>query len=163
MEKSEQDDFVRRLNEAQMGWVRAMGLQFVVVNEDEVSVAWTVREQHLQPFGIVHGGVHAGVVETLCSIGAGVAAAKRGHKGAVVGLENHTTFLRAVREGTELRGRALPITRGRTTHVWAAEITDNDGRMIARGTVRLLCVAPDALPGSVAPLSGGPQTPGALT
>jgi uncharacterized protein (TIGR00369 family) len=87
----------------------------------------------------VHGGVHAGVVETLCSIGAGVAAAKRGYKGAVVGLENHTTFLRAVREGTSYT-RALPITRGRTTHVWAAEITDNDGRMIVRGTVR--CVAP---------------------
>ena len=27
-------------------------------------------ERHLQPFGIVHGGVHCGVVETVASLGA---------------------------------------------------------------------------------------------
>jgi 1,4-dihydroxy-2-naphthoyl-CoA hydrolase len=156
MEQSERESLAQLLNKTSMGWVRAMGLSFVTANEDEVSVEWTVRETHLQPFGIVHGGVHAGVVETLCSIGAGIAAAKRGHQGGVVGLENHTTFLRAVREGTQLRGRALPITRGRTTHVWSAEIHDSEGRMIARGTVRLLCVAPDALPASVARLASTP-------
>jgi uncharacterized protein (TIGR00369 family) len=143
-----QADLAQALNSTNMGWVKAMDLTFVVVNEDEVSVEWTVAERHLQPFGIVHGGVHAGVIETVCSIGAGVAAAKRGHVGSVVGLENHTTFLRAVRVGTQLRGRALPITRGRTTHVWSAEISDPDGRLIARGTVRLLCVAAGTLPSS---------------
>src|SRR5450432_4010331 len=103
MDKTDQDSLMEQLNTSQMGWVKAMGLHFVVANEDEVAVEWTVSERHLQPFGIVHGGVHAGVIETVCSIGAGIAAAMRGHRGAVVGLENHTTFLRAVREGTQLR------------------------------------------------------------
>jgi 1,4-dihydroxy-2-naphthoyl-CoA hydrolase len=152
MEESEQNSLVQQLNATSMGWVRAMKLEFVVASEDEVSVQWTVGESHLQPFGIVHGGVHAGVVETLCSIGAGIAAAKRGHKGTVVGLENHTSFLRAVREGAQLRARALPLTRGRTTHVWSAEITDTDGKLVARGTVRLLCVDPSVMPGSVSEL-----------
>jgi 1,4-dihydroxy-2-naphthoyl-CoA hydrolase len=154
VEKSEQDSLVERMNATSMGWVKAMNLEFLVANEDEVSVQWTVRESHLQPFGIVHGGVHAGVVETVCSIGAGIAAAKRGHKGAVVGLENHTSFLKAVRAGTQLRGRALPITRGRTTHVWSAEITDSEGKLVARGTVRLLCVDPTAMPGDVSSTLG---------
>jgi uncharacterized protein (TIGR00369 family) len=130
------------------GWGRANGIRFVVANQDEVVVEFTVAEQHLQPYGIVHGGVHCGVIETVCSIGAGIAARERGHQGGVVGLENHTSFLRAVRAGTVLRGRATPVTRGRTTHVWQAEVTDSKGRAIARGTVRLLCVAPDGLPGS---------------
>jgi uncharacterized protein (TIGR00369 family) len=147
MDKAEQEALLRLLNQNNAGWAKAMGLAFVVANEDEVAVEWTVREQHLQPFGIVHGGVHSGVIETLCSIGAAIAATKRGHKGSVVGLENHTTFLRAEREGAVLRGRAVPVTRGRTTHVWSAEITNLDGRLIARGSVRLLCIDPGAIPG----------------
>jgi uncharacterized protein (TIGR00369 family) len=148
VEKSEQDSLVELLNRVNSGFAKAMGLEWVHASEDEVIVEWTVDEQHLQPFGIVHGGVHSGVVETLCSIGAGIAARARGHKGGVVGLENHTTFLKAVRQGVRLRGRALPITRGRLTHVWAAEITDPDGRLIARGSVRLLCVDESSVPGS---------------
>jgi 1,4-dihydroxy-2-naphthoyl-CoA hydrolase len=147
MDQAERDALVKMFNDTSMGWAKAMDLVFVVASEDEVSVEWTVREQHLQPYGIVHGGVHAGVIETVCSIGAGIAAATRGHKGGVVGLENHTTFLRAVREGTALRARALPVTRGRTTQVWSAEITDPDGRLIARGSVRLLCIEPGAIAG----------------
>jgi uncharacterized protein (TIGR00369 family) len=156
MEPAEQEALLTLLNQTVTGWAKAMALVFVVANEDEVSVEWTVAEQHLQPYGIVHGGVHAGVIETICSFGASIAAAKRGHKGGVVGLENHTTFLRAVREGTKLRGRALPITRGRTTHVWSAEITDPDGRMIARGSVRLLCIEPGAIGAQTSP--GGTGT-----
>jgi uncharacterized protein (TIGR00369 family) len=123
-----------------------MDLRFVKASENEVSVEWTVAEQHLQPFGIVHGGVHAGVVETICSMGAAFAAYKRGHKGGVVGLENHTSFIRAVRTGAVLRGTAVPVTRGRTTQVWEAQITDDQGRVVAKGSVRLLCVTPDQLP-----------------
>jgi 1,4-dihydroxy-2-naphthoyl-CoA hydrolase len=146
MEPELPEDLAPLLNQNNSGWARAMDLHFVRATADEVIVEWLVSEKHLQPFGIVHGGVHAGVIETVCSLGAGIAAAKRGHKGSVVGLENQTSFLRAVRIGAQLRGHALPITRGRTTHVWSAQITDSDGRLIAKGSVRLLCVAAEALP-----------------
>jgi 1,4-dihydroxy-2-naphthoyl-CoA hydrolase len=134
------------LNKVRVGWAAAMDLTFISASEDEISVEWTVAEQHLQPYGIVHGGVHAGVIETICSTGAAVAAAKRGHKGGVVGLENHTSFIKAVRAGTKLRGIATPITRGRTTHVWEAKIINEQGQLVARGTVRLLCVSEGQLP-----------------
>jgi 1,4-dihydroxy-2-naphthoyl-CoA hydrolase len=142
-EPIEQTEFAELLNASSTGFARAMGFTFTRATPDEVSIEWTVAEQHLQPFGIVHGGVHAGVIETVCSIGASIAARSRGHTGTVVGLENHTSFLRAVRAGVRLRARALPLTRGRTTHVWSAEIHDPEGRLIATGQVRLLVVAPD--------------------
>ena len=147
MDESETKDVTTALNKLD-GWGKANAIRFLTATEDEVVVEFTVAEQHLQPYGIVHGGVHCGVIETVCSIGAGIAARARGHEGGVVGLENHTSFLRAVRAGAVLRGRATPITRGRTTHVWQAEVTDTKGRTIARGTVRLLCVAPDSIPGA---------------
>jgi uncharacterized protein (TIGR00369 family) len=119
------------------GWVREMGIVINTASPDEVTCSWEVLEKHHQGYGIVHGGVHCGVIETLASIGAALVALPRGQR--VVGLENSTTFIRAVRSGT-LRGTARPVTRGRTTQVWEAWIRDEQDRLIASGKVRLLCV-----------------------
>jgi len=122
------------------GWNRAMGLSFVRVSADEVVAEWQVQAQHLQPYGIVHGGVHSGVIETLCSVGAACHAGAAGS--AVVGLENHTSFLHAVRSG-KLRARASPLSRGRRTQIWEATIVDEGERKVATGRVRLLCLPAD--------------------
>jgi len=148
MTQPDEQNLTALLNESARGWTKAMGLRFVSASADEITLEWTVEERHLQPFDIVHGGVHAGVIETACSVGAAIAARARGHKGGVVGLENHTSFIRTARAGAVLQARALPVTRGRTTHVWQAEITDQQGRVIAQGTVRLLCVTEDQVPGA---------------
>jgi uncharacterized protein (TIGR00369 family) len=121
------------------GWVKEMGIVLLSVSPDEVTCEWEVSARHHQPYGIVHGGVHCGVVETLASVGA-AAAAQPGQQ--VVGLENTTSFLRAVRSG-KLRGVARPVMRGRTTQVWEAWIRDDQDRLVAQGRVRLLCVDAD--------------------
>jgi uncharacterized protein (TIGR00369 family) len=58
-----------------------------------------------------------------------------------VGLENTTSFLRAVRSGT-LVGTARPLHRGRATQVWEVEIRGDDGKLAATGRVRVLCLEP---------------------
>ena len=62
---------------------------------------------------------------------------------SVVGLENSTSFLRAVREG-RLTCTAVPLTRGRRSQVWEARVTDDTGRLVSSGRVRLLCLEPSA-------------------
>jgi uncharacterized protein (TIGR00369 family) len=123
-----------------------MGLDIVSITGQEVVIEWTVDDRHLQPFGIVHGGVHSGVVETACSLGAGTVAAARGQ--IVMGIENHTSFLRAVRGG-RLRATARPIHVGQRAQLWEATIvelpgqqteqTEQEHRVIATGRVRLFC------------------------
>jgi len=81
--------------------------------------------------------VYCGVIESLASYGAALVAMPRGQQ--VVGLENNTSFIRAVRSG-RLTGNARPVTRGRTTQVWEAWIRDPEGRLVAQGRVRLLCI-----------------------
>lgn len=125
------------------GYLQALGMQVTSASADEVVVEWDVEARHHQPMGIVHGGVHAGAVETACSIGATLAANARDPKMVAVGLENHTTFVRAVRSG-RLTCTARPVTRGSRTQVWNAEVRDAAGRIVATGSVRLLCVAADA-------------------
>jgi 1,4-dihydroxy-2-naphthoyl-CoA hydrolase len=132
-------DFTEMLNQARGGWNEAMGLRFLRATADEVVAELEVARVHQQPYGIVHGGVHAGVIETLASTGAALSAGARGQ--SVVGLENSTTFIRAVREGT-LRATARPLTRGRRTQVWETTIVDAGGRLVASGRVRLLCLEP---------------------
>jgi uncharacterized protein (TIGR00369 family) len=138
MSETEPPDAAAILNQRRDGWCEAMGLTFLRANPGEVTAEWVIGPQHLQGYGIVHGGVHCGVIETLASVGAALHALERGQ--AVVGLENHTSFIRAVREGERLHARATPVTRGRSTQVWEASITTGDGKLVAKGSVRLLCL-----------------------
>jgi uncharacterized protein (TIGR00369 family) len=100
---------------------------------DRVVMSWTIGPQHLQPYGIVHGGVYCSVVETTASIGA---ALWFGERGKVVGVANHTNFLRAVGSG-RVTATATPIHRGRSQQLWQVLINAEDGRDVARGEVRL--------------------------
>lgn len=134
---TEPTDFSAALNSRLGGYNTAMGLQFSKVTTEECVGEVTIGEIHRQPYGIVHGGVHAGLIEAACSTGAAVVAMARGQ--SVVGLENSTSFIAAVREGT-LRVAATPVTRGRRTQVWQATVTDAAGKICATGRVRLMCL-----------------------
>jgi len=134
-------DFAERLNEMPEGWLQAMGITITHATDEEVRAELTVGPEHLQGYGIVHGGVHCGLIESLASIGAALYALPRGR--SVVGLENNTSFVRAVRAGTRLHAVSTPITRGRRTQVWEARVLDEEERVVATGRVRLLCLELD--------------------
>ena len=121
-------------------FVRHLGIEMTEVTGDRVVAQWTAAPHHHQPYGIVHGGVHCSVVETLASVGA---ATWLGDKGQVVGVNNNTDFFRAVRDG-ELTSTATPLHRGRSQQVWVVETLDADGRLVARGQVRLQNLRPDS-------------------
>jgi uncharacterized protein (TIGR00369 family) len=114
-------------------FVRHLGIEMTEVTGDRVVAHWDAAPKHHQPYGIVHGGVHCSVVETLASVGA---AMWLGEKGQVVGVNNNTDFYRAVREG-RLVSTATPLHRGRMQQVWVVETLDGEGRAVARGQVRL--------------------------
>jgi uncharacterized protein (TIGR00369 family) len=119
------------------GFDTAMGFRVVRAAPEEVVIEYDIDDRHRQPYGIVHGGVHCAAVESACSMGAGMSAASRGQ--AVVGVENHTSFVHAVRSG-RVRVTATPLTRGRRSHVWEATARDESGRIVSTGRVRLLCL-----------------------
>ncbi len=131
-------DFADRLNSLPEGWLEAMAVTITLATADEVRAELTVGPQHLQGYGIVHGGVHCGLIESLASIGAALYALPR--KQSVVGLENNTSFIRAVRSGARLHAVSTPVTRGRKSQVWEAKVLDEDEKVVAIGRVRLLCL-----------------------
>jgi 1,4-dihydroxy-2-naphthoyl-CoA hydrolase len=114
-------------------FVRHLGVEFDEHTGDRVVARWKAEPKLHQPYGIVHGGVHCSVIETLASVGA---AMWLGDRGKVVGVNNNTDFYRAVTEG-ELVSTATPLHRGRSQQVWLVETRDAEGRVSARGQVRL--------------------------
>lgn len=111
-----------------------LGIHFEEVTPDGVVLTLAVTPRLLQPNDIVHGGVWCTVVETAASVAGACWFREQGH---VVGVSNHTDFLRATGPGTNVRARATPIHRGRRQQLWLVEIHDDAERLIARGQVRL--------------------------
>ncbi len=118
---------------ASTGFDKVIGLQYVEASGDRVHAEWDVRPELHQPYGIVHGGVYCAVIESLASVGG---ALWLGERGNVVGVNNNTNFLRAVRSG-RLTAVAEPQHRGRLQQLWRVTITAEDGRLAAEGQVRL--------------------------
>ena len=113
------------------GFDSVIGLSFDEVTRDGVTASFEVRDELLQPYGILHGGVLCTVVESVGSV-----SAAAWFCGAVVGTSNHTNFLRATRTG-RLTARSTPIHRGKTQQLWDVDITDEQGRLVAKGQLRL--------------------------
>ena len=119
------------------GLVGLIGAELGEVNGDGATITIPVSAGLLQPQGIVHGGVYCTIVETLGSL---AGAMWLGERGNVVGVANHTNFLRAARSG-HLHGAATPLHRGRSQQLWLVVITDDDDQVLARGEVRLANIA----------------------
>jgi uncharacterized protein (TIGR00369 family) len=135
------DNVLELINENLGGFNNALKLQFTKALPDEYEAEIEITDSHLQPYGLVHGGVYAGMIETLCSTGAALTV--WGEKKTTVGLENNTSFLKAVRGG-RLRCTARPLLLGKRSHVWEADIHDDQGRLVASGRVRLMVLEPGA-------------------
>jgi 1,4-dihydroxy-2-naphthoyl-CoA hydrolase len=117
------------------GFDKHLGLTYLEVTPDGGRAQLEVRDELLQPWGIVHGGVYCSIIESLASLSAQVWLAEHGG-GTVVGVNNNTDFLRAIKSGT-VTAVSTPIHRGRRQQLWLITVTDADGRAVARGQVRL--------------------------
>src|SRR4051812_27293253 len=127
------------LNAPIPGFDGLYGLELQHADADEVRGRVVVDDRHLQPFGLVHGGVYAAMAESMASYGTAIGA---GGDKFVAGLSNHTSFLRPVFKGDTISAVATPRHRGRTTWVWEVECMDGQSRACA--LVRVTIAVRDA-------------------
>ena len=129
------DEVAGQLNQANSGnFASAIGLVIESATKDRVVGTVDIEARHLQPAGIVHGGVYCTIVESLASLGAFINIAEQDLMCA--GIENHTSFLRSIGSG-KVTGVAVPVNLGRTTHLWDVEVRDDRERLLAKGSVRM--------------------------
>lgn len=98
-------------------------------------------EGNTQPFGLLHGGASAVLLESLASMG----AVAHGYPDKMaVGVDLNITHLRSVRTG-RVTGTATAIHLGSKVASYRVDIHDDEGRLVSTG--RLTChmlPAPDA-------------------
>jgi uncharacterized protein (TIGR00369 family) len=128
------------------GFDALCGLEILELTAEHAVGRIPVRDELLQPFGLVHGGVYAAVAESLASHGSAVAALADGK--VALGISNETSFLRPIVAGT-INARARCRHAGRTTAVWEVEVTDSDSKLCALSRVTIaIRDAPASHPGS---------------
>ena len=115
-------------------FLRALDLRLQELTATRVVGSITLTAEHHTPWGIVHGGVHAAAIESAASLGASHAVADAGQ--VAVGLTNTTHFLRPVTAG-EVTVEAAALHQGRGQQLWQVTVTDDRGRPVAHGEVRL--------------------------
>ena len=119
-------------------FLRAAGLVFDEITATTVRGHLDLSPDHHTPWGIVHGGVYSTAVESTASVGASTAVREQGQ--VAVGLTNTTHFLRSATHG-RVSVEATALSQGRTQQLWRVDLTDEAGRLIAHGEVRLQNVA----------------------
>ena len=111
-----------------VGFDRLYGLEILEISDDLVRGRVAVRDELMQPAGMVHGGVYAAIGESLATNGTAAGVFAEGN--TAMGLSNQTSFLRPITAGA-IHGVARPRHRGRTTWVWEVELSDDDDRLCA--------------------------------
>jgi len=122
------DELIESLNSTsdESIW-NVLDIKLVEADKDRVVATMPIGPQHRQQVGYLHGGVSVVLAESLASLGS-VLNIDAGRQMAF-GLEINANHLRPKREGM-LTGVAVPIMRGRTTHVWDIRITDENDKLI---------------------------------
>jgi len=107
-----------------------IGHKLVQLEENYVETKLKINASHLQPFGLVHGGVYSAMAESAISYGASI-----NQKSIWAGVNNNTDFIASAKKGTLIL-KAKPIKLGKRSQLWEAEIF-NDDTLCAKSTVRM--------------------------
>jgi uncharacterized protein (TIGR00369 family) len=107
-----------------------MGHRVVEIVRDHIVTEIELKPIHLQPFGLVHGGVYAAMAESAISY-----CAFYSHKGKWAGVNNNTNFIASAKKG-KLTLKAKPIKGGKRSQLWEAEIFNGE-KFCAKSSVRL--------------------------
>jgi uncharacterized protein (TIGR00369 family) len=116
-----------RASFARQTFMKTLGATLTRVAPGEVEIALAFREDLLQQGGALHGGVIASIADTAC----GYAAMTMMPEGSEVASVEFKLNLLAPARGTRLTARGKMIRSGRTLSVCSADVTADDGTLIA--------------------------------
>ena len=124
------DERLTRINEfAKHKHPGMVGIEVLSCEADEVTGRMDVTNEVVAGTGFLWAPVVVTLADWLCAAGMGPNLPEGA---GFTTIELKANFLGTVREGGAIRGRAVPVHRGRTTQVWDVEVTDEaNGKVIA--------------------------------
>lgn len=133
-------DYVARLKRSveTAAYPHLLGFTLAEIDFDRCRIDLTIRPSHFQPFGIIHGGVLATLIDTA-TFWAGFL--RLPEDAGLVNVDLKLNYLKAV-TGGELRAEGRCLRPGRQISYTEASVRDASGELVAHGTSTLM-----ALPG----------------
>lgn len=107
-----------------------IGVEWLEIGTARV-VARIPIEGNTQVYGQLHGGATAALLESIGSFGTAVVV---GLDKRVAGIQLSVNHLRAVAAG-HVTATGVPLRVGRTVAVWDMRVHDDDGELVASGTL----------------------------
>ena len=116
-----------------------MRFRLAAIDIDTARIELKVQQCHLQPFGIVHGGVLATLIDTATFWAVFM---RLPQDAGLVNIDLKLNYLAPVIAGRSLAAEGRCIRAGRTLSYAEASVKDEKGTLLAHGTSTLM-----ALPG----------------
>src|SRR5947209_1800195 len=117
-----------RANEAGAPVAKLIGFRPTSVEDGKAVFELEAGPQHANPMGTLHGGVLCDVADAAMGV---AYASTLGDGETFTTLELKINFLRPFKSGT-LTATARVVTAGRTIGLTECDVTDAEGRLIAR-------------------------------
>ena len=115
---------------------RTLGYDVVEAEPGRVAIVHIPTEDHLNPWGTVHGGLAAALLDS--SMGLAIQSTLDRGIGSTT-LEFKISLVRAITTKTgPIRAEGTVLTCGRRVGTAEGRITDADGRLLAHGTTTCL-------------------------
>jgi uncharacterized protein (TIGR00369 family) len=128
-EKVIDEEFVRRAAEMikKIPYPSLLGFELVDLKFGEATLKLGMRDQLRQPYGLLHGGATASLIDTAMAF-ACITCLADGEQSTTIDLTVH--YLRPVREG-EIFCTARVVRNGKRIMTVSAEVVDETGKLVA--------------------------------
>lgn len=130
------DDYINKLIEMvnTSPYPRHLRMELVSISVDQAVVELKTEQCHLQPFGIVHGGVLATLIDTATFWSVFL---KLPEDAGLVNIDLKLNYLKSVSSGA-MTAQGRCIRAGRSINYAEASVKDKEGNLIAHGTSTLM-------------------------
>jgi uncharacterized protein (TIGR00369 family) len=129
-----------------------MAMRLVSIDFDTAGIEIALGRSHLQPYGIVHGGVLATLIDTATFWAAYLRIPE---DAGLVNVDLKLNYLKPVRNG-KLRAEGLCIKPGRSISYAEAKVYDESKEIVVHGTSTLMTLPGKALHLNTKKFLGGP-------
>lgn len=119
-----------------------IGLQFVSAGGSFLQAQMPVNERTRQPYGLLHGGASAVMIESLGSVASYLLVAAAGQR--AVGIAINANHVRGMTSGL-VTGTVTALHVGRSTHVWDVRLHNSAQQLICVGRLTTAIVPTDAV------------------
>lgn len=111
-----------------------LGINFITMEEGKVIATMPVDHRTSQPFGILNGGASLALAEMVAGHGSVPLCAPNEMPCGIQVSANHVGMVK-VEKGAFVTATGTMVHRGRTTHIWNVDITNQDGKLISTARI----------------------------